>query len=36
VKVLCAAADAELVQAMLSAVADRVEMLSPGGPARLE
>ncbi|MFN7143254.1 MAG: diphosphomevalonate decarboxylase [Myxococcota bacterium] len=36
VKVLCEAADAEKVRAALAAVAERVEVLSPGGPARVE
>ncbi len=33
VKVLCAAEDAEAVRSRLAAVADRVEVLHPGGPA---
>ena len=36
VKVLTAARDAEMVRAMLLAVAERVDVLVPGGPARLE
>ena len=36
VKVLCAAADAEKVRAALAAVAERVEVLEPGGAACLE
>ncbi len=35
VKVLCAAADAERVRVALAAVAERVELLEPGGPARV-
>ncbi len=35
VKVLTTAKDAEIVSAMLSAVAQRVEVLVPGGPARI-
>lgn len=36
VKVLCASSDAEAVKQALSQVADRVEILHPGGPARVE
>lgn len=35
VKVLCAAADAPAVAEALAAVADRIEILGPGGPARV-
>jgi len=35
VKVLCAAADAERVRVALTTAADRVEVLTPGGPARV-
>jgi diphosphomevalonate decarboxylase len=36
VKVLTTAADAQVVHAVLGAVATRVESLAPGGPARIE
>lgn len=36
VKILTLTKDAEMVAAVIGAVADRVEVLSPGGPARLE
>ena len=36
VKVLTLPQDAEIVRAVLSAVAQRVDVLTPGGPARVE